>query len=175
MGEHDTLTPKDMELWEYFASLYKNSNKGIKGRGKDRRVSALEKKSRTSGRNKSAKNTNSKGTNNRSSTTTANAFSISSGCSDVASHLTPPGSDDDLRSVVVAPGPGGRPYDRISNTGGPAVSVPPPPQPTTTYLGTPSSEDVEFPEQLYHRHQQHHHPPPPLPLHQPYHLSKPGV
>ncbi|PVI07716.1 hypothetical protein DM02DRAFT_622205 [Periconia macrospinosa] len=29
----------DRELWEYFASLYKNSNKGIKGRGKDRRIS----------------------------------------------------------------------------------------------------------------------------------------
>jgi hypothetical protein len=27
-------------MWEYFASLYKNSNKGIKGRGKDRRISA---------------------------------------------------------------------------------------------------------------------------------------
>jgi hypothetical protein len=25
-------------MWEYFASLYKNSNKGIKGRGKDRKV-----------------------------------------------------------------------------------------------------------------------------------------
>jgi hypothetical protein len=28
----------DKELWEYFANLYKNSNKGIKGRGKDRKV-----------------------------------------------------------------------------------------------------------------------------------------
>jgi len=34
------VTEKDKELWEYFASLYKNSNKGIKGRGKDRRISA---------------------------------------------------------------------------------------------------------------------------------------
>ena len=25
-------------MWEYFANLYKNSNKGIKGRGKDRKV-----------------------------------------------------------------------------------------------------------------------------------------
>ncbi|EAT83537.2 hypothetical protein SNOG_09345 [Parastagonospora nodorum SN15] len=32
---------EDKELWEYFASLYKNSNKGIKGRGKDRRISAM--------------------------------------------------------------------------------------------------------------------------------------
>ncbi|KAJ5884151.1 C2H2 transcription factor (Azf1) [Penicillium subrubescens] len=31
--------PADRELWEYFAELYKNSNKGIKGRGKDRRIS----------------------------------------------------------------------------------------------------------------------------------------
>ena len=33
------MSHKDKELWEYFASLYKNSNKGIKGRGKDRRIS----------------------------------------------------------------------------------------------------------------------------------------
>jgi|SRR5690242_4105906 len=37
----DYVTQADKELWEYFASLYKNSNKGIKGRGKDRRISAL--------------------------------------------------------------------------------------------------------------------------------------
>ncbi|KAH6383944.1 hypothetical protein HBI60_253450 [Parastagonospora nodorum] len=42
-----TITPgdyashEDKELWEYFASLYKNSNKGIKGRGKDWRISAI--------------------------------------------------------------------------------------------------------------------------------------
>jgi hypothetical protein len=30
--------PVDKELWEYFADPYKNSNKGIKGRGKDRKV-----------------------------------------------------------------------------------------------------------------------------------------
>jgi len=28
----------EKELWEYFANLYKNSNKGIKGRGKDCKV-----------------------------------------------------------------------------------------------------------------------------------------
>lgn len=32
------MNPQDRELWEYFATLYKNSNKGIKGRGKDRRI-----------------------------------------------------------------------------------------------------------------------------------------
>jgi hypothetical protein len=37
----DYVSNADKELWEYFASLYKNSNKGIKGRGKDRRISAL--------------------------------------------------------------------------------------------------------------------------------------
>ncbi|KAJ4991690.1 Asparagine-rich zinc finger protein AZF1 [Stagonosporopsis vannaccii] len=37
----DCVTQEDKELWVYFASLYKNSNKGIKGRGKDRRISAL--------------------------------------------------------------------------------------------------------------------------------------
>lgn len=26
-------------MWEYFVGLYKNCNKGIKGRGKDRRIS----------------------------------------------------------------------------------------------------------------------------------------
>ncbi|KAI5286918.1 hypothetical protein KEM52_001822 [Ascosphaera acerosa] len=35
------MSPEDKELWVYFASLYKNSNKGIKGRGKDRRVSTV--------------------------------------------------------------------------------------------------------------------------------------
>lgn len=41
-----TVTPsqvsdQDRELWEYFANLYKNSNKGIKGRGKHHRVKRL--------------------------------------------------------------------------------------------------------------------------------------
>ncbi|KAF1967035.1 zinc finger protein-like protein OZF [Bimuria novae-zelandiae CBS 107.79] len=35
-GDH--VLREDKELWEYFASLYKNANKGIKGRGKDRRI-----------------------------------------------------------------------------------------------------------------------------------------
>ncbi|KAI9714871.1 MAG: hypothetical protein M1820_000160 [Bogoriella megaspora] len=39
--EGDTVTGADKDLWEYFATLYKNSNKGIKGRGKDRRISAV--------------------------------------------------------------------------------------------------------------------------------------
>jgi hypothetical protein len=34
----DTFRASEKELWEYFAILYKNSNKGIKGRGKDRKV-----------------------------------------------------------------------------------------------------------------------------------------
>ncbi|KAL1608807.1 DNA-binding transcription factor [Nothophoma quercina] len=37
----DWVSEDDKQLWEYFASLYKNSNKGIKGRGKDRRISAV--------------------------------------------------------------------------------------------------------------------------------------
>ncbi|QQK45486.1 Zinc finger, C2H2 [Penicillium digitatum] len=42
MGENGAMNmnPADRELWMYFAGLYKNSNKGIKGRGKDRRISA---------------------------------------------------------------------------------------------------------------------------------------
>ncbi|TVY73322.1 Asparagine-rich zinc finger protein, partial [Lachnellula suecica] len=34
----DIVHAADKELWEYFANLYKNSNKGIKGRGRDRKV-----------------------------------------------------------------------------------------------------------------------------------------
>lgn len=34
----DIFNAAEKELWEYFANLYKNSNKGIKGRGKDRKV-----------------------------------------------------------------------------------------------------------------------------------------
>lgn len=37
------MSPQDRELWEYFATLYKNSNKGIKGRGKDRRIAPSSK------------------------------------------------------------------------------------------------------------------------------------
>ncbi|PTU18684.1 hypothetical protein P175DRAFT_0484041 [Aspergillus ochraceoroseus IBT 24754] len=40
-GDH--MNPQDRKLWEYFATLYKNSNKGIKGRGKDRRISPTSK------------------------------------------------------------------------------------------------------------------------------------
>lgn len=39
--ESDTVSKDDMELWEYFATLYKNSNKGIKGRGKHRKVGCI--------------------------------------------------------------------------------------------------------------------------------------
>ena len=34
----DAVSESDRELWDYFSTLYKNSNKGIKGRGKDRRI-----------------------------------------------------------------------------------------------------------------------------------------
>lgn len=40
MREGDTVSATDKELWEYFATLYKHSNKGIKGRGRERRISA---------------------------------------------------------------------------------------------------------------------------------------
>ncbi|KAL1625846.1 DNA-binding transcription factor [Neofusicoccum ribis] len=45
--ESDAVSPQDRELFEYFASLYKNSNKGIKGRGKDRRISTIPSSSST--------------------------------------------------------------------------------------------------------------------------------
>ncbi|RDW89311.1 hypothetical protein BP6252_01343 [Coleophoma cylindrospora] len=36
----DYVSETDREMWKYFADMYKNSNKGIKGRGKDRKVSS---------------------------------------------------------------------------------------------------------------------------------------
>ncbi|KAJ5092258.1 hypothetical protein NUU61_007128 [Penicillium alfredii] len=41
-GDTGPPNPRDREMWEYFATLYKNSNKGIKGRGKDRRISTTK-------------------------------------------------------------------------------------------------------------------------------------
>lgn len=38
MHEGEAVSAADKDLWEYFTSLYKHSNKGIKGRGKDRRI-----------------------------------------------------------------------------------------------------------------------------------------
>jgi hypothetical protein len=37
--EGDVVDSWEKEMWEYFGSLYKNCNRGIKGRGKDRRIS----------------------------------------------------------------------------------------------------------------------------------------
>jgi hypothetical protein len=37
------MSPADRELFEYFAELYKNSNRGIKGRGKDRKITGTKK------------------------------------------------------------------------------------------------------------------------------------
>ena len=39
ISEGDVVSSWEKEMWEYFGSLYKNCNKGIKGRGKDRRIS----------------------------------------------------------------------------------------------------------------------------------------
>ncbi|KAF2012505.1 hypothetical protein BU24DRAFT_464893 [Aaosphaeria arxii CBS 175.79] len=38
-GEY--VSEEEKGLWEYFSTLYKNSNKGIKGRGKDRRIPVI--------------------------------------------------------------------------------------------------------------------------------------
>ncbi|KAL2888589.1 C2H2 transcription factor [Ceratocystis lukuohia] len=40
-AERANLADPDVKVWEYFATLYKNSNKGIKGRGKGRKVSVI--------------------------------------------------------------------------------------------------------------------------------------
>jgi len=37
--EGDVVDIWEKEMWEYFGNLYKNCNRGIKGRGKDRRIS----------------------------------------------------------------------------------------------------------------------------------------
>jgi len=39
-GGVEGMGPEERELWEYFRDLYKNSNKGIKGRGKGRKVAS---------------------------------------------------------------------------------------------------------------------------------------
>lgn len=44
-------TEADHELMEYFADLYKNSNKGIKGRGKDRKIASSKKARKEAGEN----------------------------------------------------------------------------------------------------------------------------
>ncbi|KDN60771.1 hypothetical protein CSUB01_05963 [Colletotrichum sublineola] len=47
ISDIDALSDDQREMYGYFANLYKNSNKGIKGRGKDRRVSNRGAKSKT--------------------------------------------------------------------------------------------------------------------------------
>jgi hypothetical protein len=42
--EGDVVDRWEKEMWEYFGSLYKNCNKGIKGRGKDRRISTTSRR-----------------------------------------------------------------------------------------------------------------------------------
>lgn len=39
ISEGDVVEEWEKSMWEYFVGLYKNCNKGIKGRGKDRRIS----------------------------------------------------------------------------------------------------------------------------------------
>ena len=48
MGDSGPTNPEDQKMWEYFNRLYKNSNKGIKGRGKDRRISTTTRSSQSS-------------------------------------------------------------------------------------------------------------------------------
>lgn len=46
----DRVDSWEKEMWEYFGSLYKNCNKGIRGRGKDRRIGDTSKSSSTASR-----------------------------------------------------------------------------------------------------------------------------
>ena len=41
MTDREAVPDGDKDLWEYFSELYKNSNKGIKGRGKGRKIAAM--------------------------------------------------------------------------------------------------------------------------------------
>ncbi|EFW22551.1 hypothetical protein D8B26_000785 [Coccidioides posadasii str. Silveira] len=97
LTDTERLAPQDIELWEYFATLYKNSNKGIKGRGKDRRVSSSAKL--------------------RATTSTTNV--------DEMSTTTVSSVEDDKGRMNI--------FHRPS------------------YMSTPSSEDVDFHEQMYSR------------------------
>ena len=38
MDQKNVISKEDQELLEYFSTLYKHSNQGIKGRGKDRKA-----------------------------------------------------------------------------------------------------------------------------------------
>ncbi|PGH14438.1 hypothetical protein AJ79_03081 [Helicocarpus griseus UAMH5409] len=62
----DRMSPQDKELWDYFSTLYRNSNKGIKGRGKDRRVSTAKRSTSTYDRSASDSEDESKGGRSRS-------------------------------------------------------------------------------------------------------------
>ena len=39
-----SISPEEDELLQYFANLYKNANKGIKGRGKERKITGYRRK-----------------------------------------------------------------------------------------------------------------------------------
>jgi hypothetical protein len=69
MPNPDAMTADDRNLWTYFASLYKNSNKGIKGRGKDRKIACTNPNKKNSSSNGSGKNSgrNGRSTSNRNS------------------------------------------------------------------------------------------------------------
>ena len=61
MQEGDAVSAADKELWEYLSTLYKNSNKGIKGRGKDRKISVTFKDHKTAKREERNGSTSSDG------------------------------------------------------------------------------------------------------------------
>ncbi|EEA18864.1 DNA-binding transcription factor [Talaromyces marneffei ATCC 18224] len=63
MPNLEVMTADDRSLWTYFASLYKNSNKGIKGRGKDRKIACTN-----PNKNKNSSNGKSNGRSGRSNT-----------------------------------------------------------------------------------------------------------
>ncbi|KAK2848532.1 hypothetical protein FQN49_005635, partial [Arthroderma sp. PD_2] len=117
--EPDRMNPQDAEMWEYFAMLYKNSNKGIKGRGKDRRVSSTAKT-----RSNSTKTNNS----DTSATNIMNSVSVPAAPNNrMPTHQLALGNEEEAKLIRE------RSYHRGA------------------YLGTPSSDDVEFHEQMYQR------------------------
>ncbi|KAF3483603.1 putative C2H2 transcription factor (Azf1) [Arthroderma uncinatum] len=117
--EPDRMNPQDAEMWEYFAMLYKNSNKGIKGRGKDRRVSSTAK-----ARSNSTKTNNS----DTSANNIMNSVPVSAAPNNrMPTHQLALGNEEEAKLM----------RERSYHRG--------------TYLGTPSSDDVEFHEQMYQR------------------------
>ncbi|KAF3920484.1 hypothetical protein ABW20_dc0106791 [Dactylellina cionopaga] len=68
-----SISSADRDLFEYFAELYKNSNKGIKGRGKDRKISSTRKSRAEAAKNASDATTSNNNNSNNNNEGAANS------------------------------------------------------------------------------------------------------